>query len=281
MILNFSLTYEPDFIISMVGPSRSGSSIMKWALSQHPQITSLLGEEEPYYKLARNGYPWHPSDEFHRVNNPEIVKTCIANELMGDVESQLHNRKYMQDTLLEEPPFVEFKTHSGAPGRILLLKTPQNCYRRGVLGQLYPKAKVVYIRTRRSLPAIVNGLMDGWLSDDFKARKVGDQWWKFDMPPRWSLAAPLEERCVHQAKMASDYCNRDYSDAIDWHYEEFCDDWQGSTFQMFSFLKDAGIPITANVCLPMELPILMATEPPGRERWRDKRPHLEKLCSTS
>ena len=68
-------------MVSIVCSSRSGSTVFKYALCLHPQLSTLAGEEEPYYKLANNGYPWHPSDEFHQANNPELVHLLIANEL--------------------------------------------------------------------------------------------------------------------------------------------------------------------------------------------------------
>ena len=272
MNIDLSLHYEPRRIISIVGPSRSGTTIIKYALGLHPELTALAGEEEPYYKLAHNGYPWHHSDAFHQVNNPELVRALIANEVYD--YNTGYNRKWLQDNEIEEPPYVEPLSILN-PTDTLLLKTPQNCYRRGVLEQLYPNARIDYICVRRDIRAIVNGLMDGWESEDFKAREMPQGWWRFDMPPGWSWDRPLVERCKHQAESALSYMDQDYKDAVvSWTYEAFCRDWKASVRIMLGLL---GLRDT-HMFLPDELPVLMATEEPGVERWRKKRPELESLC---
>jgi hypothetical protein len=275
MRINSDLTYEPERVISIVSPSRAGSTIIKHALCLHPDVCSLAGEEEPYYKLACNGYPWHSSDAFTELTNPELVRSYIANEIHN--YQQAYNRRWLQALHIEEPPFIELPLWV-TPKPILVLKTPQNCYRRGVLEQLYPNAKITYVRICRQREAIVNGLIDGWNEPGwFEARYVPEwgEWWKFDMPPGWSdhrYFSP-EVRSLFQMHSAEYYLDRGYGDAIPVSYEEFCHRWHIVIRRLFVQLG-----LRDDVTLPETLPMLMATDEPNPERWRTKRPHLEELC---
>ncbi len=289
MQLNPELVYEPRRIISMVGPSRSGSSIIKYALSLHPELTSLAGEEEPYYKLACNGYPWHDSDEFYMANMMPLIRMCIANELHGHKLAE--NRWWLQHHGIEERPFVSPILLANVTDT-LLLKTPQNVYRRTVLEKLYPKAKIDYIVTRRNRYCTINGLMDGWMSNDFEARELREplrviehqssdvldfNWWKFDMPPgcrvlrRWPVY--LHDICAFQADTAARYAAEQYSDALVIDYENFLMDWRGVTQYVWEQLGLDKFDLSGH-----NLPVLMATDSPGVGRWKEKRPWLSEVC---
>lgn len=278
MRIRSDLTYEPERVISIVSPSRAGSTIIKHAFCLHPDVCSLAGEEEPYYKMACNGWPWHSSDIFTEINYPDRIKTYIANEIHN--HESPHNRRWMQALHIEEPPFIDLPLFI-TPRRVLVLKTPQNCYRRGVLESLYPDAKITYVRVLRSKPAIVNGLIDGWETPGaFEARYYSIQgqgdWWKFDMPPGWQswITESIEERSIYQCEMATEYLNKKYDDAVNISYEDFCQSWR---FTIHTLWKHCGLRdhfITEDT----ELPVLMATDKPDPERWKIKRPHLEKLC---
>lgn len=235
----------------------------------HPDLCYLAGEEEPYYKLADNGYPRHQSDEFHTVNNPDLVRLLIANELCD--YNSANNRRLLQESRVEEPPYVE--PIQCRTTDTLVLKTPQNCYRRGVLELLYPGSEVVYLRLWRDSLAIINGLMDGWLGPDFTARLTPQGWWKFDMPPNWSWEPCLLERCINQWRQATKFINQDYADAVlDVHFEEFIEDWVGVCKRVWDKLG-----LTVYTPPEQQLPKLMATDPPGKDRWRYKRPWLAEL----
>ena len=286
MKLDLSLHYEPERIISIVCPSRSGSTVMKHALAMHPDVCSLAGEEEPYYKLAKNGWPWHQSDKFVTPQNPELIRALIANELLND-NMRYANRLWLQKNEIEEPPFVKQVPCEAKP--ILILKTPQNCYRRGVLEHLYPRAKIDYVVITRDRPAIINGLIDGWESDDFKARLLdrtitwrkgwkqqkwhppeGGMWWKFDMPPGWGeyVTASTEEKCRFQCDQAIKHCNEYYARALRLSYEDFCRDWKNYTRDVWVCLG------LRDVSPEGSLPSLGVTDAGGPERWREKRPWL-------
>lgn len=253
-------------VVSIVCGSRSGSTILKYALCLHPDLCSLAGEEEPYYKLTQNGYPWHESDEFHRANRPDKIRLMIDNELRNHATEQ--NRRRLQETTVEEPPFVD-------PIRCrvtdtLVLKTPQNVYRRGVIEQVFPEAEVVYLGIQRDGRAVVNGLLDGWQSDGmFLARKTSIGWWRFDMPPNWDFCVRLLDRCVNQYRQAKEFMSRDYPEVTPIWFEDFEADWLGVCRQIWGGLGLARHDVTSG-----PLPLLAATDPPRPGRWRDKRPWL-------
>ncbi len=271
LALDPSLSYRPRRVVSIVCSSRSGSTVFKYALCLHPHLSTLAGEEEPYYKLANNGYPWHASDEFHQANNPELVRLLIANELHNHESAR--NRRLLQENHVEEPPFVEpiecRRTDT------LVLKTPQNCYRRGVLEQLYPEAEIVYLAMRRDPRAVINGLLDGWASGQFTARHTDRGWWCFDMPPNWSWDAPLLERCINQWRASQDFIARDYPDLrADIAFEDFEDDWFGVCGKAWDLL---GLP-PYEAPIGTVLPELAITDQPHKERWKAKRPWLAELA---
>lgn len=270
MDLDRGLVYEPKRVVSIVCPSRSGSTVLKHALCLHPDLTTLAGEEEPYYKLAHCGYPWHPSDEFHSLDEGQRqdVLWCIANEVHN--HSNAENRQWLQEQQIEEPPYV--KAIECRRTDTLVLKTPQNCYRRGVIEQLYPQAEVAYIAIERDARAVVNGLIDGWRSGQFTARKTHGGWWCFDMPPNWTWGVPLLVRCLNQYAEATRFIKRDYAKDLlcTVRFEHFEANWLAVCRDTWEVL---GLPpYTPSVQV---LPKLSCTYEPRPERWRSIRPWLE------
>lgn len=269
LTVDHTLDYQPERVISIVGSSRSGSTVLKYALCLHPELTSLAGEEEPYYKLAKCGYPWNASDEFHAISNPDLVRRLISLEI-SNLSSEA-NRRVLQSARIEEPPFVEAIQCRKTP--TLVLKTPQNCYRRGVIEQLYPGAQVVYLTTRRDPRATINGLIDGWQSEEFTARWTEQGWWRFDMPPGWNWSRPLIYRCVHQWCTSEKFLVNDYSDALlNIQFEEFEENWLDTCCRVWKYLGLSSFSPSIG-----SLPNLSITDPPERARWRKKRPWLAEL----
>lgn len=267
--VNPDLSYEPRRVVSIVSGSRCGSTVFKHALTLHPDLCSLAGEEEPYYKLAANGYPWHESDAFRFAENEQVIRMLIANELHN--HESAYNRHVMQEHGVEEPPFVTPKECRITD--TLVLKTPQNCYRRGVVEQLYPDAEVVYIIVRRDPRATINGLLDGWASPDFTARLTDQGWWKFDMPPGWSWDRDVVTSCIHQWASAEAFLQKDYGDALcEVLFENFERSWIAQCDSAWEMLGLA--PFTPE---DDELPHLSSTLPPERERWKKRRPWLAHL----
>lgn len=268
MRLNSKLEYNPKRVISIVSPSRSGSTVFKYALCLHPELSSLAGEEEPYYKIAHNGFPWDQSDEFHAVRNPEVVKLLISNELHNH-ESE-YNRIFLQANELEEPPFIQpIKCRLTDT---LVLKTPQNSYRRGVMEQLYPDSEVIYISLKRNQFATINSMIDAWQSSEFTARRTPMGWWKLDMPHNWSWDVTLIEKCINQYRQALDHIEYDYPDAWSFNFEAFQENWQSVCFKIWDILGLKRIDLGYQ-----NLPHLSTTDNPKPNRWLEKRPWLQEI----
>jgi hypothetical protein len=52
--------------------SRNGSSLLKTILSKSQDVAYLSGEEEPFYILSRNGFPFTSnSDSFNTIENKQ------------------------------------------------------------------------------------------------------------------------------------------------------------------------------------------------------------------
>ena len=62
--------------------SRSGSSLMKTVVSRSNDVAYLSGEEEPFYILSGNGFPWSSdSDAFSTVKNKQLLLDNIFDDL--------------------------------------------------------------------------------------------------------------------------------------------------------------------------------------------------------
>jgi len=62
--------------------SRNGSSLMKTILSKSQDVAYLSGEEEPFYILTGNGFPWSSTnDGFYNIQNKQLLLDCIFDEM--------------------------------------------------------------------------------------------------------------------------------------------------------------------------------------------------------
>lgn len=343
--------------------SRSGSSLMKAVVSRSNDVAYLSGEEEPFYILSGNGYPWSSeSDAFTTVKNRQHLLDNIFDD-MGinskvfnyyDILDDWRNRillqfpdvdhdilswilpKYVQKyysgecdhieaaqkllfTLfnekaglydvcegkydfmsqkfkIEEPPFVipsirrKF-TAADVDDKVLVFKTPQDCYRIGIFEQLFPNAEIKYIHLTRGFAQTLNGLMDGWLSDTgFFAHDVslsketlnidgysnvktyGDRWWKFDLPPNWKeyKDSPLYEVCLNQWHSAHTHILNSGKQCLQVKFEDFLTNPNETAKTITDYL---GInPIKLD-----NIPVVMATEKPEQFRWLKRRSLIQEL----
>lgn len=196
----------------------------------------------------------------------------IANELHNHASE--YNRTILQTNQVEEPPFV--RAIECRQTDTLLLKTPQNCYRRGVIEQLYPNAEVTYLSVTRAARATINGLIDGWESGQFTARLTQRGWWCFDMPPGWETYwdRSVLDRCVFQWRSARTYIDKDYQDLLcEVPFEHFEEDWWFTCQVVWDALGLSWYDPPAGLTLPR----LSTTDDPRPERWRIKRPWLADL----
>lgn len=62
--------------------SRNGSSLLKTILSKSQDVAYLSGEEEPFYILSKNGFPYTTdSDSFTNVENKQLLLDNIFDEM--------------------------------------------------------------------------------------------------------------------------------------------------------------------------------------------------------
>ena len=61
--------------------SRSGSTLMKSILSKSDRLAYLSGEEEPYYILTKNAFPWTESDSFTDIKNKQYLLDLIFGDM--------------------------------------------------------------------------------------------------------------------------------------------------------------------------------------------------------
>lgn len=347
--------------------SRSGSSLMKTVVSRSNDVAYLSGEEEPFYILSGNGFPWSSdSDAFSTVKNKQLLLDNIFDDLgindrvfnLSKILKDWRNRillqfpdisdevidyvlpKYVykfysegldyeeasqkllftlfkekaslfdicigshdfadQRFKIEEPPFVipplrQQFSESDIDNKVLIFKTPQDCYRIGVFEELFPNAEIKYIHLTRGFAQTINGLMDGWLSDTgFFAHDVtlnnielniknysdvkayGKKWWKFDLPPNWQeyINAPLHEVCLNQWRSAHTHILNSGKDMLHVRFEDFLTDPQQTVNKITEYL---GIgQINAD-----NLPIVMASEKPDKYRWLKRRALIDELSQRS
>lgn len=356
-------------VVVILSSSRAGSSLFKEVLSRHPQVISLSGEEEPYYTVTKNGFPFSStnSDSFTEINNIDGVRSllirgcgtyteeplCISDMLeawydrftlqfprtdfwmdnfnkvftksyrpnlstyMFDGDYELHTQMFLKELLgdkagyydmisskmpfteevkVEEPPFVvpgrkrRIRDLEELKDKVLLFKTPQNCYRIGVFEKLFPKANIKYIHLTRGFAQTVNGLIDGWLDDrGFFAHDMslideplgikgysdvkpyGKEWWKFDLPPSWKQYKDeyLTNVVVHQWHSAHKAILESKVSAYRIKFEDFLQDKQNVLNDVLSHIGIDNFKID-------KLPVVMATEKPEPYRWK-KREH-DILC---
>lgn len=200
---------------------------------------------------------------------------------------------------LEEPPFIVprpklFSGPGAATGRCLLLKSSSNCYRLEFMKSLYPQARFSFIYLTRNPAAVINGLMDGWLSSGFYSQNLAGvtdldiagytarerpwsrHWWNFDAPPGWSeyTRRPLEQVCGFQWWSA----NKHVIDGIDSgainrymviKYEDLLDH-DSMRAQLAKAFDFAGLPQDA-VLNGFKAPAaVMAVNPPGARKWMQR-----------
>lgn len=352
-----NLNEHVERVVVLLTGSRGGSSLMKTVLSKSNDIAYLSGEEEPYYIITGNGFPWNSdSDRFITINNKELLLDCIFDELgvntddiedvdltrtwrnrlllqfptltgeelnfklpklinwledglkNGIVDYQTfckiilenmvnggagyydiisYNSDFTEKFKIEEPPLVvpELKrkiTRQDLHDRVLLFKTPQDCYRIGIFEQLFPNADIKYVHLTRGFAQSVNGLIDGWMSDTgFFAHNMnlvdeelniegytnkkfyGRQWWKFDLPPNWRdyKNKSLPEVCLNQWHSAHKHILDSDVKTLQIKFEDFITDPQGTLNIMTDYISINPIKVG-------KLPKIMTTKEPKPARWK-------------
>jgi len=205
--------------------------------------------------------------------------------------------------IVEEPPFVTIVPWRRATlsdlRRPLVIKTPSNVYRLPFLQALFPRAVFRIIHLTRNAAAAINGLYDGWRFRGFFAHRVPcrlsikhytdvfpggcTSWWKFDLPPGWEawVSRPLIQVCGYQWRSAhravQDFLTSSDVDSFRIRFEDTVGR-RAKRMTVFKALADwLGIPLDSELLRLIEndLPPIMSTFRPRRQRWREKADLLE------
>jgi hypothetical protein len=95
--------------------------VFKSVLATHPEITSLDGEEEPYFILSRSGFPWTSySDSFgiDQVTDPQFVVDQIIDEVLEtDPDAIMRKRTALQFPATETWSYKELSGVARRPDR--------------------------------------------------------------------------------------------------------------------------------------------------------------------
>ena len=350
--------------------SRSGSSLVKKILEQHPEIASLSGETEPFLTLSKNGFGFTsdsdaldqlvskddllnnifddlgvPSSQLCDVDTiknrwrkrflihfPELfcddenykkllqsLDESLLKVTNGKIKDEMEIHKIILNNVfkdepwrinyydnysgasfvppfneshkIEEPPFVTpslYKktfTVEDVNNKVLIFKTPQDCYRIGMYEQLFPNAEIKYIHLTRGYAQTVNGLIDGWLSPtgffahDMEKVKItlkikgysdfvefGKKWWKFDLPPNWKnfTEASLIDVCANQWISAHNAIIENKVSCLRIHFEDFISSPSKITRVILEYLG------LENMESPNDLPLVMTVEKPKLYRWQKR-----------
>lgn len=210
--------------------------------------------------------------------------------------------------MIEEPPFILL-----TPGRkvdkkdffekILLLKSPLNCYRMNYLETIFPNAEINIIYLTRNPAASINGLYDGWLYRGFFSHNLkfffhknntgltrlrisgysnqyewSRWWWNFNLPPGWQdyIERSLEEVCAFQwystNKATQEYISGKKVKFCQVKYENIVSSLESRVNEIGKITNFIGIDKDVIKTLILDrLPIVQATQPPQFYRWKKRK----------
>jgi hypothetical protein len=273
--------------------------IERWRKRLLLQFPDLFARSSDYQVLLDSLEAIHKALERSDEQNEAVIHRLILKEIFHDEPWRINfydgfvghgsTQPFNEKIKIEEPPFVTPPLYrrawqaEDAQDKVLLFKTPQDCYRIGIYEQLFPNARITYLHLSRGFAQTVNGLIDGWcLPTGFFAhdlRKVGIQlaipqysdtysfgrdWWKFDLPPNWRrfTSAPLPEICLNQWLSAHQTILLAGVSSYQLRFEDFLADPNQVAANIFRFLGLPSCEISGN------LPLVMTTVAPHPYRWR-------------
>lgn len=182
---------------------------------------------------------------------------------------KITERKPFREITYEMPPFVVPTIRAVIPtsDKVLLLKSPYNAFRRGVIEAAFPRVEITYVLLTRNPGATVNGLIDGWRANyGFHKHLTNHGWWKFEAPPGWkeylSLAVP--ERAAFQWASSYEAILSNYLFSCTVKFEDILESPEETLLRLCKVLDI--IPPS----IGPELPNVMTTESPTRGRWRNR-----------
>lgn len=198
------MIHRPVFVI---GCNRSGTTLLFFTLSWHPELWSRY--EESYHIYHR----YFPINKDLGEAVPHAVRDSRREAVFRDLYASGHNKEFFKDRgLLRWIPRKALQTvvnplYKRPPIR-LLEKTPANCFRIPFLADLFPDARFLFLVRRPE--DTISSLMEGWKrglakaifrrDSDLVAEEYLSARWHYVVPPGWTdwLEKPLEQICAFQ-----------------------------------------------------------------------------------
>lgn len=147
-------------LIFVIGPPRSGSTLLQRILGGHPEIHTVA---EPWFMLhTLYGLRWGGIEtEYH---------AGLAREALRDFLDQLPEGEATYLAAIREMAAVLYGTSLATSGKRLFLdKTPRYHYIAGDLPRVFPKAKFIFLL--RNPLAVLASVLDSWFGNNPKALK--------------------------------------------------------------------------------------------------------------
>lgn len=186
-------------------------------------------------------------------------------------------RRAFHTMVYEMPPFVVPKRRDREPGGTLLLKSPYNLLRAGMMEAVWPDAQFSYVILKRHPARVMNGLIDGWESPYgfHKYHIPGVGWWKFDLPEGAHtdpMSTTIPERAFLQWKTSARLTLHHQTDAT------------GVIVDFDGLIRKPELVIRSVCSLldirpPTAFPtdVVMASEPPDPDRWLKRKTLIKGL----
>lgn len=330
LISDFSIVYDEDSMDDDLLEHYTDDLVLRFAI-QWPQIDFNY---ERFRKIAKHTF--HNNSAQRRFSKEEfyleLVKNLrdeypVINPYYYDIPPYMIKERFPDEPIpsappnstlmIEEPPFILLSPHikvnrNDLSEKILLLKTPINCYRMDYIKKVFSNADISIIYLTRNPAASINGLYEGWLYRGyfshnletfyeenrlkFKELKItgysdkhewGKKWWNYDLPPGWQdyTRKKLEEVCAFQwcsaNKAITEYLNNNNINCCRIRYENIVANLISRFNEIERIIEFLGLQQSTIESLKIDkLPIVQATELPQQYRWKKRKNIILPLFSS-
>ena len=253
---------EPVRPIFLLGPPRSGTTLLFEALSQSPDVHTLGGESHGLFEGISG---LHPSESDWSSNMLSSDQASAG--VRADLVRRLHRRVRSREGRPPSGPYC------------WLEKTPKNILRLPFLDALFPGSRLVIVY--RDPRQTISSMIDGWGSGRFVTYGQLPGWsgppWSFLLSPGWRSLAGQPPAQVAVSQWASSVTwLLDAPEGIDVgrctvvRYGPLCADPQGT---LSAACASLGIGWDRSIStLPLSATPL---QPPSPDKWRRNRAALE------
>lgn len=258
---------EPERPIFLLGPPRSGTTLLFEALSRSPDVYTIGGESHGLFEGIAS---IHPSASGWSSN--ALTATQANDDVRTSLLRRLHRRVRSRDGHAPDGPYR------------WLEKTPKNILRLPFLDALFPQSRLVIVY--RDPRETISSMIDAWRARRFVTYGQLPGWsgppWSFLLPPGWQSLAdqPLEQIAVSQwassvTSLLDALAVIDSERCTVVRYAQLCTDPQGTLSAACAAL-DIGWDQSVS-----RLPLSSTTlQPPRPDKWLRNRAALDAGRST-